>query len=58
VSRPEQVCDLVARNFTPRLRAEVQRKPELQFGLGREPDSTRVDLSLAEYAAANGGERH
>jgi hypothetical protein len=52
VSRPEEVCYLVARNLAPGLRTEVQREPELEFGLGSQPDSTRMDFSLAEYAAA------
>ena len=58
MGRPKQVCDLVTRDFTSSLRAEVERESELEFGFGRQPDPTRVDLSLAEYAAANGRERH
>ena len=53
VRGPEQSNDLVARHISTSLRAKVQREPELQFGLWRQPDATRVDLSLAEYAAAD-----
>jgi len=58
VVRPEQVRDFVARHFATRLGAIVQREPELQFGLGRQANPTRVDFGLSEYAAANRGERH
>ena len=54
VRRPEEVSDLVARNLAASLSAKVQREPELQFGLGRQPDSTRVDLGLAKYATSYG----
>jgi hypothetical protein len=53
VRRPEQSRDLVARHVTTSLRAKVERKPELLFGLGRQADTTRVDLSLAKYSAAD-----
>ena len=53
VRRPEQSRDLVARHVATSLRAEIERKPELLFGLRRQADTTGVDLSLTEYAAAN-----
>ena len=58
VRRPEEPHDVVPRHIPAGLGAEVEGEPELQFGLGGQPDSTRVDFSLAEYSAADSGERH
>jgi hypothetical protein len=54
VTRPEQPRQFVAWDFATGLRAEVERESELQVGLGREADASGMDLSLAEYSAADG----
>jgi hypothetical protein len=54
VCRPEESSEFVARQLSASWRAEIQRQPGLKVGLGRETNALGMNLSVAEYSAADG----